>query len=114
MRLIDVLSVEGRLHAASALALLAAGGLLLLAPYPPAFGRRLGWLYPLTVIVASLSSAPMMVVDIKLLDPLAAATLCLAAVVLAVAGRRRHAAVVAQWEATRAASGNGVRRRNSR
>lgn len=105
VRFIDVLSVEGRLHAVSALALLAAGGLLLFAARPPAFGRRLGWLYPSTVIVASLSSVPMMVVDLKLLDPLAAATLCLAVAVLAVAGRRRHAAVVAQSEAVHRRSG---------
>ena len=111
MRFIDVLSVEGRLHAASALALLAAGGMLLMAAHPPAFGRRLSWVYPFGVIFASLSSVPMMVVDFKLHDPLAEAGLGLAVVVLALAGRRRHAAVVAQAEAVHRRSRLRHRRR---
>ncbi len=99
MRFIDVLSVEGRLHAASALALLAASGMLLMAAHPPAFGRRLSWLYPFALMFASLSNVLMLLADIRLLDPLAEAALCLAVVLLAVAGRSRHAAVVARAEA---------------
>jgi len=111
VRFIVVLSVEGRLHAASALALLAAGGMLLFAAHPPALGRRLRWVYPFALMFASLSSVPMMVVDLRLLDPLAETSSCLAAVVLAVAGRRRHAAVEAQAWAVHGRSGQRVRRR---
>ena len=111
MRFIDVLSVAGRLHAASVVVLLAAAGLLLFAGHPPADGRRLGWVYPFAVMFASLCSLPMMVVDFKLHDPLAQAGLGLAVVVLAVAGRRRHAAVVAQAQAVHRRSQQRRRRR---
>ncbi len=48
--------------------LLAAGGLLLLAEHPPAYGRRLGWVHPFTVIFFSFSSVAMMAVNFKLHD----------------------------------------------
>lgn len=96
---VEALSVEGRLHGVSLLVLLAAAGLLLSAARPPASGRRLSWVYPNAVICASLSSLAIMVIDVTLVDPLAAATCGVAVIVLAVAGRRRYAVVVARRDA---------------
>lgn len=59
----------------------------------------MSWLYPFALMFASLSNVLMLLADIRLLDPLAEAASCLAVVLLAVAGRSRHAAVVARAEA---------------
>lgn len=87
------------MHSVSLLVLLAAVGLLLSAARRPALGRRLGWVYPIAVICASLSGLVIMVIDVRLVDPLAAAACGVAVVVLAVAGRRRYAVVVARRDA---------------
>lgn len=110
----DVLLVEGRPQVASLLLLFAAG-LLLVAARPRGLVRRRGWLSPSSVIAASLSCLALLTVEVQRFDARGVAMLGVAAVVLAVAGRRRCAVVVARRDvALDRLRGGRARRRGRR